>query len=37
MAQNKEKDASYVNDFQTPQNVAKYMGSLLNIGGGVKY
>jgi type I restriction-modification system DNA methylase subunit len=34
MAQNKSKDASYVNDFQTPENVAKYMVSLLNMGGG---
>ena len=29
MAQNKSKDKSYINDFQTPTNVAKYMKGLL--------
>lgn len=29
MAQDKTKDLAYVNDFQTPENVAKYMASLI--------
>lgn len=29
MAQDKKKDIAYVNDFQTPENVAKYMVSLI--------
>jgi hypothetical protein len=29
MAQNKQKDRAYVNDFQTPDNVADYMASLI--------
>lgn len=34
MAQNKNTDAAYVNDFQTPVNVCDYMVSLLP--GGVR-
>lgn len=29
MSQNKTKDIAYVNDFQTPENVAKYMVALI--------
>ncbi len=29
MPQDKEKDLAYVNDFQTPMNVGKYMVSLI--------
>lgn len=29
MAQNKTKDLAYVNDFQTPENVARYMAGLI--------
>lgn len=36
MPQNKNTDIAYVNDFQTPEDVAKYMVSLIpkNKGGG---
>lgn len=33
--QNKKSDRSYVNDFQTPPHIAKYMVDLLDAGGGV--
>lgn len=29
MSQNRNKDAAYVNDFQTPPNVGAYMASLV--------
>lgn len=32
MPQDKQKDAAYINDFQTPPNVAKYMVSLIPAG-----